>query len=325
MKPKPIHSSIADFLIIVMIFTGCAEGGGSNNGTEVTSSGAVSLTLPFIPIEIVYDFLSNKIRVSISNKIQTPFGTFGISAGVVVEEKKYILEEKKYKSLRKLRIEAGDKLYIYKLEKDRKYSINIPTDVDGNTKLETTGTDGDITVIIPHPTNETIAELREKIRLLEIQAIERAQETPQAQSGGQGSDVPSGDDSAPQGAATDAPLSSPDSDSQPPPAAELRRTVSGIYKGSVGVADIRESEAGGFSFVLTTPRCSREAIGRALWKSSELAESVSPIREDATGLEYTTPTESTCNLFFTFSGDGLIVEKVGDNCHCNYAGLYSLY
>lgn len=321
MKPNRLHSSITNLLIAVMIFTGCA-GGGGGGGRQTTPTGTVSFGLPFLPIEIAYDFLNDKIRVSISNKIQTPLGTFGFSAGVVLEERRYEVAEKKYKHTRKLRIEAGDKLHVYKLEDDRQYNIRIPTDVDGNTTIKTYGADGDITVSIPHPSPETIAELREEIRRLRIQLGERAQPTPQPQV--QGSDGPSQDDPEPAGETT-SPTTYPSPEGlSEPPASAPGRIASGIYEGSAGVADIRLSESGGFSFVLSTPRCSREAIGRASWSSAGLAYSISPIREDAARLGSTEPIESECHLSFTFSGNVLTVEKVEETCHCNYSGLYSI-
>ena len=322
MKPNSLHSSITNLLIVVMIFTGCAGGSGGGGGRQTTPTGTVSVALPFLPIEIAYDFLNDKIRVSISNKIQTPLGTFGFSAGVVLEERRYEAAERKYKNTRKLIIEAGDKLRVYKLEDGKQYEITIPTDVDGNTKVKTYGADGDITVSVPHPSPETIAELREEIRRLKVQLSERPQPTPQTQV--QGSDGPSQDDPAP---AEEPPASTtyptPETYSQPPAAAP-GRIAGGIYEGSAGVADIRLSESGGFSFVLSTPRCSREAIGRARWSSAGLAYSISPIREDAARLGATEPVESKCSLSFTFSGKELTVEKAGETCYCNYSGLYSI-
>jgi hypothetical protein len=321
MKPNRLHSSITNLLIAVMIFTGCA--GGSGGGRQTTPTGTVSVALPFLPIEIAYDLLNNKIRVSISNKIQTPLGTFGFSAGVVLEERKYeAAVNKKYKSTRKLKIEFGDKLHVYKLEDGRQYNIRIPTDVDNNATIKTDGADGDITVSVPRPSPESIAELREEIRRLRIRLSERAQPTPQTQT--QGSDGPSQDDPEPAGDATSTTTyPSPETLSEPP-AAVPGRIASGIYEGSAGVADIRLSESGGFSFVLSTPHCSREAIGRANWSSSGLAYSVTPIREDAARLGSTEPIQSDCSLSFTFSGNVLTVGKVGEACHCNYSGLYSL-
>lgn len=321
MKPNSLHSSVANLLIAVMIFTGCAGGSGGGGGRQSTPTGTVSFGLPFLPIEIAYDFLNDKIKVSISNKIQTPLGTFGFSAGVVLEERRYEAAEKKYKNTRKLRIEAGDKLRIYKLEDGREYDIRIPTDVDGNARIKTDGED--IVVSIPNPSPETVAELREEISRLRTQLSQQAQPTPQTQV--QGSDGPSHDDPAPAGEPTSSTTyPSPETYSEPPVASPRGRIASGIYEGSAGVADIRLSESGGFSFVLSTPRCSREAIGRARWSSAGLAQSESPIREDAARLGATEPVQSTCRLSFTFSGNELLVEKAGETCYCNYSGLYSL-
>lgn len=319
MKANRIHTSIAVLLIFVMLLTSCVSGGGGGGGNDsqqVTPRAVVTFALPFLPIEIGYDVLNEKITVSISNKIQTPLGTIGISGGVVIEEKEY-------EGIRTLRIEVGDKLYIYKLEKGRPYRITLPTDVYGGTTLTHTGTDETITITIPHPTDETIAELREKLRLREEEARNRTEERSQSQSGGEGSDIQSGDSPAPQEAVTDTPLPSAGSGSQPS-VSEARRTVSGLYIGVLGEAEIRESDVGGFSFRLSTPRCSRAASGRARWTGEGLAYSISPIREDASTVENPVPTESMCSLSFTFSGDGLKVEEVGDKCHCNYVDVYSL-
>lgn len=324
MKSKSIQTSLADLLIVVMIFAGCGgTGGGGGGGTSYTPVGSVSVTLPLLPIEIAYDFINDKVKVSISNKIQTPIGTFAISGGVVAEEKKYLAAERKFKSVRKLRIEAGTQMEIYRLEDDRPYSVNIPTDVNGQTRLENWGSEGDIRVIVPNPTPETIAQLKAEIAALQQRLSERAQVTPEPEPAA--GDVPSGGDPEPRGPAASEP-SSPTSEPYSQPAPAPRRSGGGgVYKGSTGLAEVSASDAGGFSFRLSTPHCSREAVGRARWKSKGLAESVSPIREDAAGVAYATPVESTCQLTFTFSGGDLMVTKVGENCYCPYAGLYSLY
>lgn len=323
MKSKSIQTSLADLLIVVMIFAGCGgTSGGGGGGTSYTPVGSVSVTLPLLPIEIAYDFINDKVKVSISNKIQTPIGTFAISGGVLAEEKKYLAAERKFKGVRKLRIEAGTQMEIYRIEDGRPYSVNIPTDVNGQTRLENWGSEGDIRVIVPNPTPETVAQLKAEIAALQQRLNERAQITQEPEPAAV--EAPSGGDPEPRGPAAPEPPS-PTSDSYTQPAPRRSGGGGGVYKGSTGLAEVSASEAGGFSFRLSTPHCSREAVGRARWKSTGLAESVSPIREDAAGVEYATPVESTCQLTFTFSGGDLMVTKVGENCHCAYTGLYSLY
>lgn len=321
MKSKRLQSSVADLLIVVMIFAGCGgtSGGGGGGGREVSPFSTVSITLPLLPIEIAYDFINDKIKVAISNRIHTPLGTFALSGGVTAEAQKYLAAERKFKGIRKLMLQAGSKLEVYRLEDGRPYSISIPTDVNGKTRLENWGPDGDIKVIVPNPTPETIAELRAEIEALKARLSERAQATPQPEPSR--ADVPSADEPASRGPATDEPASPPESYSPPAPG----RVAAGVYRGSIGLARISGSRAGGFSFLLSTPHCSREATGMALWQSAGVAESVSPIREDAAGVEHATPVESECQLAFTFSGTDLIVRKAGGSCFCNYAGLYSLY
>lgn len=325
MKQKRIQSHIADLLILVLIFTACGgnRGGGGGGGTA-SPTAKVSFSPFFLPIEIAYDFLNNKISVVLSKKIQTPLGTFGFSGGTVLEEGRYLAAMKRYEGTRKLIIEAGSKLHIYKLEDGKQYSIKIPTDVYGESRLETYGTDGDIKVSIPHPTDETIAELRARVEGLEQQLGEaRAREEARVRHEAEASEVPAADDTAPYAGAADAqPVTPPDP--RPAPTAERRRGFGGVYRGSAGLADIGQSEGSEFTFVLSTPRCSREAIGRARWTSAGFASSLPRMREDAARMGNATPTESMCALSFTFSGGGLTVEEVGDNCLCDYAGLYSL-
>jgi hypothetical protein len=326
MKQRRLQSSLADLLIIVMIFTACGgTGGGGGGGGSVTPSARVTYSPPFLPIDISYDFFSNKLSVSLSSKIQTPLGAFKISGGAVIDQGLYLAAEKKYQSARKLRIEAGDTLHIYKLEDGKQYSIKIPTDVYGESKVETSGTDGDIVISIPHPTDETIAGLRARNDSLAGQLRElRAREEAQAQSAAQENDAPSRGAPAPYAGASDAPPTPSPEYVPPPPAAETRRGFGGLYEGSAGFADIREAGGNEFSFVLSTPRCSREAIGRARWTSAGAASSLPRVREDAARMENAAPAETGCVLSFKFSGGGLVVEEVGDTCLCNYAGLYSL-
>lgn len=328
MKQKRLRASIADLLIIVLIFTACGGNRGDGGGTgTVKPTAKVSFSPFFLPIEIAYDFLNNKISVTLSRKIQTPLGTFAFSGGVVAEEGRYLAAMKQYDSTRLLRIEAGDKLHIYKLEEGKQYSIKIPTDVYGESRVETFGTDGDITISIPHPTDETIAELRAKVEGLKAQLEEaRAREEERARAEAERDDDDSGDTSASYAGAADAsPSSSPEADARPARATEPRRGFSGTYTGSAGLIDIRESGGNEFSFAISTPRCSREAIGRARWTSAGLASSLSGVREDVARMGSATPTESACALSFTFSRGGVTVVEVGENCHCHYyAGLYSL-
>lgn len=325
MKAKRIHTSVAASLILVTLLNGCVPPGGGVGGDNRHASTRAVATYkpPFLPIEVAYDLLNDKLSVYISNKIQSPLGTIGFSAGVTVEE-----DEKKYEGIRVLRIEAGDKIYIYNLEKGRPYRITIPTDFYGKTELRLTGEDENITVSIPHPTAETVAELKERLRLLESQrASQRVGREPQSTSGAQGSDAPARDESTPNEKIKDAPSSSSTSGPEPPPASEPVRTASRIYKGGEDdecEAEIGEPEAGVFPFKLSTPRCSRAATGRANWTTQGLAYSISPIREDAVAVENAAPNESMCRLSFTFSGDELTVGEVGQNCHCNYVGVYSL-
>lgn len=187
MRARSHHFSISVILIFAVLLSSCTGiNGTSGNGTgqEGTPILAATYTLPLLPIQIAYDFLSKKISVSISGRIQTPIGTFGISTGLGVAEKKF-------GGVRTLIVEAGDKRYVYKLEKGRPYRISLPSDENGKTEVNYPGDDENLIITIPNPTDETIADLKEKLKE-EQEAHERDKAQSQAQSEGQGTTGESG-------------------------------------------------------------------------------------------------------------------------------------
>ena len=185
-----MYSKRCHFLVVVILISALSLGGcvsGPRVSQEGVPSVAATYTLPLLPIQITYDFISKKIGVSISGKIQTPIGTFGISTGMGVVEKKF-------DGVRTLIIEAGKRRYIYKLEKGRPYRISLPSDENGKTEVNYPGTDDNLIITIPNPTNETVAELKEKLKE-EQEAHKLDESEAQSQSGRQGNAT----DAAPSG------------------------------------------------------------------------------------------------------------------------------
>lgn len=95
--------------------------------------------------------------MSVNGEIQTPLGTFGISTGVSFVEQRYA-------GVRTLTVETARHKVVYRLEQGHPYSINLPSDENGDTQVIYSGTDDNLTVRIPNPTNETVAELKEKLK-----------------------------------------------------------------------------------------------------------------------------------------------------------------
>ena len=151
---------IATVLIFAILSAGCASNG-------VAPSVTVSYSPPLLPIEITYDFTTEQIKVSLSGRIQTPLGTFKVTYGA-----KSI--EKRYNGVRTLIVITGTKKYVYELEHGRPYSIKLPSDENGQTEIRYSGTDENLEIEIPNPTNETIADLKQRLKE-EQEARERAE------------------------------------------------------------------------------------------------------------------------------------------------------
>lgn len=147
---KRSYRLAAAILTFAILSTSCVNQG-------VVPSATVSYSPPLLPIEITYDLTTGQIRVSVSGRIQTPLGTFKVSFGA-----KSI--EKRYNGVRTLTIITGTKKYVYQLENGRPYSIKLPSDENGQTEVRYSGADENLEIEIPNPTNETIAELKQRLK-----------------------------------------------------------------------------------------------------------------------------------------------------------------
>jgi hypothetical protein len=132
---------------------------------------------PIIPIKIAYDVLSQSLTVSFSGEIQTPVGAFGLTTGVG-------FSEQKASGLRTLTIQTGGKSYVYKLERGQRYSINVPSDENGQTQVRYSGEDENLSIVIPNPTTETVAGLREQLKAAQ-EALEHGPAKAEGDEGGE--------------------------------------------------------------------------------------------------------------------------------------------
>lgn len=163
-------------IVSVTLLVVCLSAAGCSGGQQMpgSSSGGVSggvgvfYELPLIPIRVTYDLVSGRLQVSISGKLQTPIGTFGVTPNVSTSPSQF-------GGARTLTIQAGDKTYVYRLDKGRRYSISLPSDENGEARIIYSELDNDLSVVIPNPTNETVAGLREQLRV-EQDARQREQE-----------------------------------------------------------------------------------------------------------------------------------------------------
>jgi hypothetical protein len=140
----------AVILISAIFLTGCGSQG-------IAPSSTVSYSPPLLPIEIAYDLITGQIRVLLSGQIATPLGTFKVSFGATTIARRY-------NGVRTLTIITGTKKYVYELEHGRPYSIKLPSDENGQTEIRYSGTDENLEIEIPNPTNETVAELKQKLK-----------------------------------------------------------------------------------------------------------------------------------------------------------------
>jgi hypothetical protein len=137
-------------LIAAILSAGCVN-------REVTPSVTVTYAPPLLPIEITYDVLSGQLKVALSGRIQTPLGSFKVSFAAASIAKRY-------NGVRTLTLITGDRKVVYELEHGRPYSIKLPSDENGETEVRYSGNDENLEISIPNPTDETIAELKEKLR-----------------------------------------------------------------------------------------------------------------------------------------------------------------
>ena len=151
---------VIGFLVLCSLASGC-------NGRQGEGGVEGYYQLPLIPIKVSYDFVSKKLKVAISGQIQTPIGTFGVTASVGSSPKQF-------NGVRTLTLETGTRKYVYQLERGKRYSINLPSDENGEAKVVYSGTDENLSIVIPNPTNETVGELRRKLKE-EQEARERAE------------------------------------------------------------------------------------------------------------------------------------------------------
>jgi hypothetical protein len=137
-------------LVVAILLTGCVN-------RDTTSSVTVSYSPPLLPIEITYDVISGQLKVALSGRIQTPIGDFKVSFGAASIAKRY-------NGVRTLTLITGNRKYVYELEHGRPYSIKLPSDENGQTEVRYTGNDDNLEISIPNPTDETIAQLKEKLK-----------------------------------------------------------------------------------------------------------------------------------------------------------------
>lgn len=153
------HSTLV-ILIVAILLAGCSNGG-------VSSSVSVSYSPPLLPIEITYDLSTGQIKLALNGRIQTPIGTFKASYAATSIGRRY-------DGVRTLTVITGTNKYVYKLEPGRPYSIRLPSDENGQAEVRYSGTDENVEIVIPNPTNETVAELRQKLQE-EQEARQRAE------------------------------------------------------------------------------------------------------------------------------------------------------
>jgi hypothetical protein len=137
-------------LLVAILSTGCVN-------RDTNPSFAVSYSPPLLPIEITYDVMSGQLKVALSGRIQTPIGSFKVSFGAASIAKRY-------NGVRTLTLITGNRKYVYELEHGRPYSIRLPSDENGQAEVRYSGNDDNLEISIPNPTDETIAQLKEKLK-----------------------------------------------------------------------------------------------------------------------------------------------------------------
>lgn len=147
-------------LIVAILSAGCGNGG-------VNSSVSVSYSPPLLPIEITYDVSTGQIKLALNGRIQTPLGTFKVSYAATSIDRRF-------NGVRTLTVVTGTNKYVYKLEPGRPYSIRLPSDENGEAEVRYSGTDDNVEIVIPNPTTETVAELKQRLQE-EQEARQRAE------------------------------------------------------------------------------------------------------------------------------------------------------
>lgn len=178
------YNLITIILIFVTLFTGCNNTPPSSTSVSPVPGGGIYYKLPLIPLKITYDIINNSLSVSISEEVQTPIGTFGITAGET-------FIKKRFPGVRTLTILTGNKKYVYRLEPGHPYSIMLPSDENGKSQVIYSGTDDNLSIVIPNPTNETVANLKAQLQQ-EQEARARAEAQLNSQPSPQGQTVATG-------------------------------------------------------------------------------------------------------------------------------------
>jgi hypothetical protein len=145
-----LYRHVAAILVSAILLTGCANRG-------IGPSSFVSYSPPLLPIEIAYDLITGQIKVLLSGRISTPLGTFKAAFGATSIATGYNV-------VRTLTIITGTRKYVYELEHGRPYSIKLPSDENGQTGVRYSGTDDNLEIEIPNPTNETVAGLKQQLK-----------------------------------------------------------------------------------------------------------------------------------------------------------------
>lgn len=143
--------------LILIGFISLFSMAGGCGGQQGESGVSPYYQLPVIPIKVSYDVLSRKLQVSVSGSIQTPVGTFGATASAGPSPKQF-------SGVRTLTIESGTGKYVYQLERGKRYSISLPSDENGEAKVVYSGTDDNLSIVIPNPTGDTVGELRRRLK-----------------------------------------------------------------------------------------------------------------------------------------------------------------
>jgi hypothetical protein len=104
---------------------------------------SVGFTANFIPVKVSYNLSDGGLSVEMGSQLSTPIGVFSVTAAIA---------PRTHES-RRLIILAGERKFVYALEKGHAYTINFPNDQNGRSEVRYSGTDEDITISIPNPVN----------------------------------------------------------------------------------------------------------------------------------------------------------------------------
>lgn len=106
-------------------------------------SGGIAYEPPIVPIKIK---VTNKgVSVNVEGRVLTPFGKFSA------------FTEASFPDRRTLTLVLGKRATVYQLDDRKRYTIEVPNDLRGRTKIHTDG-NGNIRVVVPQPVLRRRAE-----------------------------------------------------------------------------------------------------------------------------------------------------------------------